>query len=99
MSSHNRTVLQANVASKEQLRFTPAGIAVLSFVVEHHSSQTEAGRPRDVTLTLDCIAIGDNAQSLDQMAPGSTLQLTGFLGNRSSKSRWVVLHVTEFELK
>jgi len=99
LTTKNRSVLQASIASKEQLRYTPAGIAVLSFVVEHQSSQTEAGQPRDVTLTLDCVAIGDKAQSLDQMSPDSKLELTGFLGNRSSKSRWVVFHVTEFELK
>ena len=99
MAARNQTVLQANIASKEKLRYTPAGIAVLSFEVEHHSSQTEAGRPRDVTLTLDCVAVGDIAQSLDQVAPDSKLELTGFLGNRSSKSRWVVLHVSEFDLK
>ena len=99
MPTRNRTVLQANIASKDQLRYTPAGVAVLSFVVEHYSSQTEAGRPRDVALTLDCVAIGDKARSLDQVAPESKLELTGFLGNRSSKSRWVVLHVTEFDLK
>ena len=91
--------MQASIASKEQLRYTPAGIAVLSFAVEHQSSQTEAGQPRDVALTLDCVAIGDKAQSLDRVPPASTLELTGFLGNRSSKSRWVVFHVTEFNLK
>jgi primosomal replication protein N len=95
----NRLILQAGIASKEQLRYTPAGIAVLSFTVEHHSNQREAGQPRDVSLTLDCVAIGDKAQSLDGMPTGRELELTGFLSNRSKKSRWVVFHVTEFDLK
>lgn len=95
---HNTVILRASIASKEQLRHTPAGIAVLAFTVAHQSRQTEAGQARDVSLTLDCVAIGDKAQSLDQISPDKMLQLKGFLGNRSSKSRWVVFHVTEFEL-
>jgi len=91
--------LQASIASREPLRYTPAGIAVLSFTVEHRSTQTEAGQTRDVVLMLDCVAIGDNAISLDQTSLGNMLELSGFLGNRSNKSRWVVFHVTEFDLK
>jgi len=96
---HNRVKLQARIVSREALRYTPAGIAVLNFAVEHQSAQTEAGQTRDVTLALDCIAIGENARSLDQTSEGRILELSGFLGNRSNKSRWVVFHVTEFELK
>ena len=96
---NNRLILRAGIASKEQLRFTPAGIAVLSFSVDHESTQTEAAHNRDVSLSLDCVAVGEKAQSLDQVATGRELELSGFLSNRSSKSRWVVLHVTEFELK
>ena len=96
---HNTVILQASIASREQLRYTPAGIAVLAFTVEHHSRQTEAGQVRDVTLTLDCVALGEKAQSLDQISPDRTLELRGFLGNRSNKSRWVVFHVTEFDMK
>jgi len=96
---NNGLTLRAGFVSREPLRYTPAGIAVLSFTVEHTSIQHEAGQPRDVALTLDCVAIGDRAKLMDQLSPGRELELTGFLSNRSSKSRWVVFHVTEFELK
>jgi primosomal replication protein N len=91
--------LQASIVSREALRYTPAGIAVLTFAVEHHSEQAEAGQTRDVSLTLDCVAVGNNAKSLSETSVGTALGLSGFLGNRSNKSRWVVFHVTEFELK
>ena len=96
---NNRLILRASFASKEQLRFTPAGIAVLSFTVDHNSTQNEAGQPRNVALSLDCVAVGEMAKSLDHVATGRDLELSGFLSNRSNKSRWVVFHVTEFELK
>jgi len=95
----NTLVLHAKVLFREQLRRTPAGIAVLSFQVEHNSLQTEAGQPREIALEMDCVAIGKNAQTLEQVSIGDQLELTGFLANRSKKSRWVVFHVTEFELK
>ena len=96
---HNRVKLQARIVSREALRYTPAGIPVLNFAVEHQSAQNEAGQTRDVTLTLDCVAVGEKAKSLDQTSEGKILEFSGFLGNRSSKSHWVVFHVTEFELK
>ncbi len=71
----------------------------MSFQVEHCSSQREAGQPRDVTVEMECIVIGDKAQMLEQVSPGAELELSGFLANRSKKSRWIVFHVNEFELK
>lgn len=87
------------VSSREQLRHTPAGVAVLSFQVEHCSSQPEAGQLRDVMLEVECVAIGEQAHRLDQVAPGTELKLSGFLANRSKRSRWIVFHVNEFELQ
>lgn len=69
------------------------------FQVEHRSSQREADHPRDVLLELDCVAIGGQAQALEKVSPGTELQLTGFLANRSKRSRWIVFHVNEFDLK
>ena len=97
--AQNSIILRASIAFREQLRYTPAGVAVLDFTVDHHSRQMEAGQSRNVVLTLDCVAIGDKAETLNRISPDSALELRGFLGNRSSKSRWVVFHVTEFELK
>ncbi len=95
----NKVELSATVISAEPLRHTPAGVTVLSFQVEHQSSQREAGQPRDVTLEIDCVAIGHQATKLEQIAPGMKLQLGGFLAKRSKRSRWIEFHVNESELK
>lgn len=95
----NKLVLRARVLTREPLRRTPAGVTVLSFQVEHQSSQREAGQTRDVTVEMDCVAIGDQAQKLDQISPGMELELSGFLAKRSKKSRWIVFHINECELK
>lgn len=95
----NRLELRASVLTREPLRSTPAGVTVLSFQVEHHSSQREAGQSRDVTVEMDCVAIGEQAQKLEQISPGMELELSGFLARRSKKSRWMVFHINESELK
>lgn len=71
----------------------------MSFQVEHCSSQREAGQPREVAVEVECVAVGDQAQMLEQVSPGAELELSGFLANRSKKSRWIVFHINEFELK
>ena len=95
----NRLELRAKVLSTEPLRHTPAGVTILSFQVEHHSCQREAGQLRDVTVEVDCVAMGNQAQKLAQISPGVELELGGFLARRSNKSRWIVFHVNESELK
>jgi primosomal replication protein N len=95
----NQLHLSAKLTHKEPIRYTPAGAAVLSFRVEHHSTQTEAGRPRDVTLEAECVALGDTAQQLEAVAAGSELEFTGFIALKSRLSRMLVIHVDKFDLK
>lgn len=94
----NRLVLQAKLLSVDDLRRTPAGIAVLSFRVAHESEQIEAGVPRKTAFELDCVMLGRDAERMSA-APGSQLQLTGFLATRSRMSTRLVLHVNEFAIK
>jgi len=94
----NRLVLQAKLLSVDELRRTPAGIAVLSFRVAHESEQIEAGVPRKTAFELDCVILGRDAERMS-VAPGSELQLTGFLATRSRMSTRPVLHVNEFAIK
>ena len=95
----NRFVLRARLVQKDQLRRTPAGVAVLTFIVSHQSFQQEAGLPREVSLDVECIAIGDVGERLDPLELGVELELTGFIAAKSRKSRVLVMHTTEFERK
>jgi primosomal replication protein N len=94
----NRLVLEAKLVSVEELRRSPAGVAVLAFRVMHESEQVEAGLPRGTAFELDCVIVGRDAERL-HAAPGSELKLTGFLATRSRMSSRLVLHVNEFEIK
>jgi primosomal replication protein N len=87
------------VIAREELRYTPAGVPVLSFRLAHRSQQTEAKHSRAVELEALAVAIGEVAQRLAALPEGQTLTLTGFLANRSRRSTQVVLHVNEFEIE
>ena len=89
-------MLQAEVVQIEQLRYTPAGLPLLSVVLRHVSEQLEAGMKRKVECEVNAVALGDLAlKSLIQL--GAHLQVTGFLAKRSMKSTQLVMHINHIE--
>lgn len=94
----NGVELSAQVLAREALRYSPAGVPILTLQLAHRSTQSESGVPRQVELEIEAMAVGNVALRLDAVAPGQALTARGFLANRSLRSRRVVLHVNEFEL-
>ena len=92
----NKLVLAGVVASIEPLRYTPAGIPLLSFVIQHVSDQIEAGMKRKVECEINAVAIGNVA--LKALELGTSVEVAGFLAKRSLKSRQLVLHINEISL-
>ncbi|MGH8715045.1 MAG: primosomal replication protein N [Casimicrobiaceae bacterium] len=94
----NRVTLDALMQSRDELRFTPAGVPALDFHLVHESTQTEAGGERRVACELSGVALGPVAQALAGIAPGAQLRCRGFLARRYRTGITVALHVNEFEL-
>jgi primosomal replication protein N len=95
----NRVQLSASLAAVSELRYTPAGVAVLEASLAHGGSVAEAGVERKLDFELDAVALGAAAQRLARVALGTKLDLSGFLAPRSRRSRRLVVHINEFELK
>jgi primosomal replication protein N len=91
-------VLSGEVIQVEPLRYTPAGLPLLSFTVHHASEQMEAGMGRKVECELPVVAIGEIARQAQQITPGSQVRLAGFLAKRSLKSTQPVLHLNAIEI-
>jgi primosomal replication protein N len=92
----NSLVLHAEVVQIEQLRYTPAGIPLLSLVLRHASEQIEAGMRRKVECEVNAVVLGDLAlQGL--LIIGAHLKFTGFLAKRSLKSTQLVMHINHIE--
>lgn len=93
----NQTQLAGYLLERSALRYTPAGIAVLEFVVGHTSNQLEADTSRAVECEMACIAAGTPAKILAEGKQGDGVIVSGFLAARSLKRRTPVLHVTTIE--
>jgi primosomal replication protein N len=91
----NNLTLSGVVISLEPIRYTPAGIPLLSFVLQHASEQTEAGLRRKVECEVNAVILGDLAKSSIQL--GSSVNVKGFLAKRSAKSTQLVLHIEKIE--
>jgi primosomal replication protein N len=79
------------------LRFTPAGVPVVEFKLEHQSEQDEAGTRRKVSAEVSAVAFEAQARLLAAAKLGSEMRLQGFLSARTQRSRKLVLHVTNIE--
>ena len=91
----NTVTLTGEFTQKYELRYTPAGLAVLE-VVHHMSVVKEAGSDWKLQYDLACKACGDIALALNQEPLGSVFKLTGFLAPRSQRSRQLIVHITQY---
>ena len=83
------------VIGLEAMRYTPAGIPLLSFVLQHASEQTEAGLKRKVECEVNAVALGELAKT--NIQTGDNIKAKGFLAKRSAKSTQLVLHIEQLQ--
>ena len=81
------------VVQIEPIRYTPAGIPLLSFVLQHASEQMEAGFKRKVECEVNAVALGKLTETTINI--GDNIKAKGFLAKRSAKSNHLVLHITQ----
>jgi primosomal replication protein N len=98
LSGTNRLTLDASLTDRSDLRYTPAGIAVVECMLAHASTQPEAGGERKVECELAAVAFGEVANALVRVASGSSLRVRGFIARRYRTGITVALHINEFEL-
>ncbi|WP_370262113.1 primosomal replication protein N [Limnobacter sp.] len=89
----NQFVLVAALTAKSVLRYTPAGLPVCEFELEHESTQLEASKARQVKCTVSAVALGVAAQQVDQINLGQMVEWSGFIALRSHKSKGLRFHV------
>jgi primosomal replication protein N len=77
--SMNRLVLQARLAERGVMRYTPAGLPALDVHLQHESELVHEGHVRRVSLSIKALAIGSFAASVSSMDLGETAVFEGFL--------------------
>jgi primosomal replication protein N len=88
----NQVDLTAGIAELSPLRYTPAGIPAINFILEHESEVLEAGVNRQVKLTIKAVAFGALAEQAAKLPLGKLFRFTGFLINART-SKGVVFHI------
>ena len=79
------------------MRYTPAGIPVVSAKLLHSSQQSEAGIQRLVEFEISALAAGEISGRFSQAELGGSFQFTGFLARKSRNSKSLVFHIVNFE--
>ena len=90
-------MLSGVIVRIEPIRYTPAGIPLLSFVLQHASEQIEACLKRKVECEVNAVALGDIAKQNIQL--GANIDAKGFLAKRSAKSTQLVLHIEQLQIQ
>ncbi len=93
----NQLQLIAHIAEREVMRYTPAGIPVVSATLQHRSMQVEAGVNRLVEFEVTALAAGEISGRFNQQELGATCRFTGFLARKNRNSKSFVFHITDFE--
>jgi primosomal replication protein N len=90
----NRLVLSAQLVERGAVRYTPAGLPAIDCKLQHGSTVTEDGQPRQISLEIKALAIGALSRQLGVLALGSSAQFGGFLG-MTRNGRGLLFHITE----
>ena len=90
----NDAVIGGRLIKRSALRYTPAGIPIVDFVIAHNSVQSEAGSRRKVQCDVDAVAVGELAVKIDAVKINQPLQVTGFLARNSVGNRKLTLRAT-----
>jgi primosomal replication protein N len=92
----NQFQVVACIAEREVLRFTPAGIPIVSAKLLHSSQQVEAGIGRLVEFEIAALAAGEISGRFSQAELGVVYQFTGFLARKNRNSKSLVFHIIDF---
>jgi primosomal replication protein N len=91
----NEVALTGELTAIEPLRYTPAGIPLVTFRLLHRSQQAESGLKRQVECEVSGVAMAEVAVALSHLKPGHAARVKGFLNRKSRMSAQLVLHATE----
>ncbi len=107
-SLRNHLWLDASLADKKPLRYSPSGAAVFECTVWHASEVKQASSERKLTFFASVKAVGPVAEQLSLQPVGQSLKLAGFVAPKAAaRSReeaaarpvtGLIFNVTEFEI-
>jgi primosomal replication protein N len=92
----NQLQFVAQISERDVLRYTPAGLPIVSATLTHSSRQVEAGVDRLTEFEITAVAAGEISGRFSRAELGSAHQFTGFLAKKSRNSKALVFHIIDF---
>lgn len=92
----NQLQFTATISERDLLRYSPAGVPIVSATLSHGSQQVEAGVPRQVEFEIAALAAGEISGRFARAELGAAHQFTGFLARKNRNSKALVFHIIDF---
>ena len=92
----NQLQFVATISERDLLRYTPAGVPIVSATLSHGSQQVEAGVPRQVEFEIAAFAAGEISGRFARAELGAAHRFTGFLAKKNRSSKALVFHIIDF---
>jgi primosomal replication protein N len=93
----NRLEVEGQVLEQSPVRYTPAGVPVLEFLLSHESEVSEAGVPRRIAFALQILVMGDLVQMAGTIGLGTTVRIQGFIAPVRKDSPKFRLHAQRIQ--
>jgi len=93
----NRLEVEGQILEQSPVRYTPAGIPVLEFLLSHESEVSEAGVPRRIAFALQILVMGDLVQMAGSVGLGTTVRIQGFIAPVRKDSPKFRLHAQRIQ--
>ena len=92
----NQLQFVATILERDVLRYTPAGVPIVSATLSHSSQQVEAGVERLVEFEMAALAAGEISGRFSRAELGAVHQFTGFVAKKNRSSKALVFHIIDF---
>ena len=92
----NQLQFVALISERDVLRYTPAGVPIVSATLLHCSQQMEAGVARNIDFEMLALAVGEISGRFSKAELGAAYQFTGFLAKKNRNSKSLVFHIIDF---
>jgi primosomal replication protein N len=92
----NQFQFVATILERDVMRYTPAGVPIVSATLLHSSQQMEAGVERLVEFEMAALAAGEISGRFSRAELGAVHQFSGFVAKKNRSSKALVFHIIDF---
>jgi primosomal replication protein N len=92
----NQFQVTGTILERDILRYTPAGVPIVTATLAHASTQVEAGVTRQVEFEMLALAAGEISGRFARAELGAAMHFTGFLARKNRNSKALVFHIIDF---